>query len=166
MSSFLFTFFKFALVGLFNSVLDTTLWKLISNWILTKPKLLNWLQDRKLNAYSGAQVLSFMVALTSSFFMNSTFTWAKSPFESWGRAISYLVVSIITWTVTVFYINLLTNQKLTNTINPYFEKMNKNLNLSPKMAKILDYPLVVKISSIALSMMINFIGYQFFVFAN
>jgi putative flippase GtrA len=166
MTSFLFTFFKFALVGLFNSILDTTLWKLISNWILTRPQLMAWLEKRKLNAYSGAQILSFIVALTSSFFMNSTFTWAKSPFESGARALSYLIVSLITWTVTVFYINLLTNQKLTNTINPYFEKINSNLNFGPKFSKILDYPLMVKISSIALSMIINFVGYQFFVFAN
>lgn len=158
------TFLKFAIIGFSNSILDTLIWKYFSGIFFKNKKILDFLHRLKMNQYSGAQVISFSVSLVSSFFLNSYFTWKVSPLESTNRALLYVVVAVTAWSFTTFFINYLTKEKFLIKFNSIVEKFETRINLNQIAKKFLDYPLLVKVASILISMIINFVGYNYLVF--
>ncbi len=157
-------FITFAIIGVFNAVLDTTIWKLLSKFFSTSQASLAILKTVKLNQYSGAQLFSFMVGLTSSFYLNSTFTWKSNTLESQTKFIMYIVVSVTAWFATVLFINFFTKDFFINKYNKIITKIEDNIHLTPFLKKLIEYPLLVKLASISLSMIINFFGYNYLVF--
>jgi putative flippase GtrA len=164
MTDLLAKFLKFAIIGLLNAVLDTLIWKACSNQISKSPKLLKLLGNYNLNQYSGAQIISFVLALISSFYLNSTFTWRINPFDSATRGILYILVSLTAWAATVLFINIMTNDKHLERFNKIFHNLEDKYKLPKIIKEKLEYPLFIKLCSIIISMFINFIGYNFLVF--
>jgi putative flippase GtrA len=157
-------FLTFAIIGIINAILDTTIWKLLSTFFANSPKIKSRLNAFKLNEYSGAQVFSFIIALGSSFYLNSKYTWKLNPLESKTRFVLYILVSICAWVATVAYLNFFTKPVFLNKYNTMVAKVEDNFHLPPLVKKLIDYPLLVKISSIFVSMFINFFGYNYIVF--
>jgi putative flippase GtrA len=157
-------FILFGTIGLANSLLDTAIWKTLIV-LFKKNKMVNdVLRLFKLNIFSGAQVISFIFAVSSSFYLNSKYTWAMNPFESQYRAISYFVVSVCAWFATVLFINVLTSDKMIEKYESSFYKLKHELLFSKFLLEKFDYPLLIKLLSIFLSMVINFVGYNYLVF--
>ena len=164
MSNLIIKFLTFGTIGLFNAVLDTTIWKILSTIFSKNHNFLSFLSKFKLNQYSGAQVFSFMISMCSSFYLNSTFTWKVNPLNSALTAILYLIVTIFSWLVTVIFINKFTAQKYVTKFEKIVTRIENKYNFNQYVKKILDYPLLVKLASIGLSMVINFVGYNYIVF--
>lgn len=151
------TFLKFAIIGFGNSILDTVIWKFFTGVFARNQKILNFLQKLKMNQYSGAQLISFFISLVSSFFLNSYFTWKVSPLESVNRALLYALVAITAWSVTTIFINYFTQEE-------YLVKFDNIIQGFKTKIIFFDYPLLIKIISILISMVINFVGYNYLVF--
>lgn len=164
MTNLFIKFLTFGTIGLFNAVLDTTIWKILSTIFSKNRSFLEFLAKFKLNQYSGAQVFSFMVSVCSSFYLNSTFTWKVNPFNSAMTALLYLVVTVTSWFVTVLFINFYTAPPYVLKFEKVLKRLENKYKLNNTIKKILDYPLVVKIASIIIAMFINFIGYNYIVF--
>jgi putative flippase GtrA len=157
-------FITFAIIGIFNAILDTTIWKLLSSYFSRSNTIQSRLKSFNLNIYSGAQVFSFVIALGSSFYLNSKFTWRTNPLESKTRFVLYILVSIFAWIATVAYLNFFTKSAFLDKYNTLVAKIEDKYNLPQLIKKLIDYPLLVKISSIFVSMFINFFGYNYIVF--
>jgi putative flippase GtrA len=164
MPNLIIKFLTFGLIGLFNAILDTTIWKILSTIFSKNRSFLEFLAKFKLNQYSGAQVFSFMISMCSSFYLNSTFTWKVNPLNSYMTTMLYFLVTIFSWFVTVVFINYFTSSQYVLKFEKVVRKIENKYNLPKLVKKILDYPLVVKLASIGLSMVINFVGYNYIVF--
>jgi putative flippase GtrA len=164
MPNLIIKFLTFGLIGLFNAVLDTTIWKILSTIFSKNRSFLEFLSKFKLNQYSGAQVFSFMISMCSSFYLNSTFTWKVNPLNSAMTTMLYFLVTIFSWFVTVVFINYFTSSQYVLKFEKVVRRIENKYNLPKLIKKILDYPLVVKLASIGLSMVINFVGYNYIVF--
>jgi putative flippase GtrA len=164
MTNLIIKFLTFGTIGLFNAVLDTTIWKILSTIFSNNRNFLELLAKFKLNQYSGAQVFSFMISMCSSFYLNSTFTWKVNPLNSVMTAFLYLVVTVTSWLVTVIFINYFTAKSYVLKFEKVVTRLENRYKLNNLVKKILDYPLVVKLASIGLSMIINFVGYNYIVF--
>ncbi|MGL4759294.1 MAG: GtrA family protein [Patescibacteria group bacterium] len=158
-------FLSFALIGLINSILDTTIWKILSNIFNKNQKITTFFKSIKLNNYSGAQIFAFIISVTSSFILNSTFTWKDSnPFSSPLKITLYFIVSIFTMILTVVFINFFTKDYFLVKFNKLISNYEERIHANSIIKKIVDYPLLVKLGSIALSMVSNYFGYNFVVF--
>jgi putative flippase GtrA len=164
MPNLIIKFLTFGLIGLFNAVLDTTIWKILSTIFSKNRSFLEFLAKFRLNQYSGAQVFSFMISMCSSFYLNSTFTWKVNPLNSAMTTVLYFLVTIFSWFVTVVFINYFTSSQYVLKFEKVVSRLENKYNLPKLVKKVLDYPLVVKLASIGLSMVINFIGYNYIVF--
>jgi putative flippase GtrA len=164
MTNLIFKFLTFATIGLFNAVLDTTIWKILSTIFSKNRSFLEFLAKFKLNQYSGAQVFSFMISMCSSFYLNSTFTWKVNPLNSMITTLLYFLVTICSWFATVVFINYFTANKYVTRFEKVVSRLENKYRLPSLVKKVLDYPLVVKLASIGVSMIINFVGYNYIVF--
>jgi putative flippase GtrA len=164
MPTLIIKFLTFGLIGLFNAILDTTIWKILSTIFSKNRSFLEFLAKFKLNQYSGAQVFSFMISMCSSFYLNSTFTWKVNPLNSALTTMLYFLITIFSWFVTVVFINYFTSSQYVLKFEKVVKRIENKYNLPKLVKKILDYPLVVKLASIGLSMVINFVGYNYIVF--
>lgn len=157
---------SFGVIGLFNAVLDTGIWKTLTIIFEKSPKIKEILSKIGLNIYSGAQIFSFAVAVLSSFILNSTFTWkAKNPFGSSKQIILYFAVSIFTWCLTILFLNMFTNNMFLSKYNKLVLKIENEHFMPSIIKKHVDYPLIIKVLSIGISMLSNFVGYNYIVFS-
>jgi|GEM_PF-3158397 len=156
-------FATFAIIGAFNAVLDTIVWKFLVNAFEKSPTILRRIKSLKLNQYSFSHGLSFIVSATSSYFLNKTFTFGDSQVVDPLQPFKFAVVAIFSLIITTYYMNWITSNrgmlKFRDTIGLIESQVTKRESLIKR-----HWPLLAKLSSIAISMVTNFIGYRLLVF--
>jgi putative flippase GtrA len=163
---------SFGLIGAFNTVFDIVIWKSIVFYIEALPesdKTQNIITQLKKNIYLFAQIIAFILALSLSFILNSNITWARNN-TNYLTIINFFLVSIFTWLVCTTYLNFLTQPNLVTDYDGRLDKFYQKYIFKYKILKLtidkfeIDYPLLIKISSIGISLLFNFIGYNYIVF--
>ncbi len=144
----------FILIGVFNTLFDLVIWQSIVKSIKPDSDLEQFILKIKLNKYSFAQAIAFILANIGSYFLNSTFTFFDSKTSASSRSVGvFFLVSVFSLSISVLMMNILTkNQHI--------------LELSQKLPKPLAtrWALVAKLMVAPITLTTNFIGYKFFVF--
>lgn len=154
MPSELIRFITFGSIGLFNAILDIFIWKfLVKNFDSSKP-ITNFIQQIKLNNYSFAHTISFVITVISSYFLNKNLTWKDTISNDNLQSIKFFGVATISMILTTFFLNYLTTKK--------FEQFVLTTIPVPFVKK--HYHIIAKLTTILLSMVTNYLGYKFFVF--
>jgi len=125
------TFFRFALVGGFNTIVDFGLHNLFI-FVFGKG-----------GAFEQTiyQAVSFFIANLSSFFLNRSFT-----FKQGGSYVKFFTISVLT---------LLFSMLATYILNLWYNQGGSIIIIN-----------IIKLSTIAISLMMNFIGYRLLVFTH
>jgi len=147
----LFRFLTFAAIGLFNAVLDTTIWKILVNFFQKKPHLTRHFHKLHFNEYSASHSISFVISAISSYILNKNFTFGDSgQGDSW-QIVRFFGVAGFSWVLTTLFLNFLTETgQILKFPKPKF--ISKH------------WPLFAKLLTIGVSMITNFVGYKLFVF--
>jgi putative flippase GtrA len=167
-------FVVFGLIGVWNTIFDIVVWKVVviileraarnrttKNWLLVR------LNNLGLNRYSFAQGVSFVAANTLSYFLNRYITFRDSIGGNNPAAIlRFFTVSLFALIISVLLINFLTkNQRILNYSNSLSIRISKIVSRLPDwILKLIDWPRVAKVITIAITLLINFVGYKFWVF--
>jgi putative flippase GtrA len=168
-------FLVFGLIGVWNTLFDLAVWKVLVA-IFSLPRFTRKprppfmrLQRVGLNRYSVAQAISFILANTVSFFLNRSITFNQSQSDYQPQAlVRFFIVSLTALCVSVLLINFLTKNskvlKFVSNLN-FWEKL-KTVRpfFAAKLINQLDWPLVAKLITVIFTLVINFIGYKFWVF--
>jgi putative flippase GtrA len=167
-------FLKFGAIGLFNTFVDVGLWKVFVN-ILSKDKksiqkISKNTKTNGLNIYVIASIFSYVISLASSYLLNSKFTWQKNL--EGDTLFRFVFFSLVTFSFVTAYIAFFTKpalltwgNKIVNTILLITDKSCGKNKIYQKLITIVDYPLLIKVSSVGVSMVLNFTFYNLFVFA-
>ena len=147
-------FLIFVLVGIFNTLLDTILWRFFV-WRLEKyPTTISYIHKNfKLNQYAFAQVISFCISAITSFFLNKFFTFSDaSKTSDFTQVFRFFLITFLSLGISVTLINFLTE---TNWI----------LKFTHKISFVDKHWLIIaKLLTVGVTMIVNFVGYRLFVF--
>lgn len=157
-------FVIFGFIGLFNSVLDIFIWRLLVRFFDKRKQLAKLIHSIKLNNYSFAHTISFVITVISSYILNHAFTFADSLKTDSLQIFKFFGVAVTSWVITTLVLNYLTsNKKIAILVNKLsvFEQSITNRNTSLILNQ---WPTIAKVLTIAVSMVTNYIGYKIFVF--
>lgn len=132
-------FLIYAVIGVWNTVLDFALFWLFINLF----DRLKWPKNFILNKTVSAHCLSFIIANVQSYFLNKTFAFAGSKND--GGFLLFFLVSCFTLGVSSSALYLITKGQPK-------DKINKKRAF------------IGKIVASAISMIVNYLGYKFIVF--
>lgn len=141
--AFLFQFYKFALVGVLNTILDLTV---LNGLIVVSGIAAGW----EFSAFKG---LSFAVAVTNSYFWNKFWTFANRGSPGEKRVVGvrefskFFIVSIVG-----LFVNVSVASFFVNVLGPVGE-------IPPQL-----WANIAALAAIVFSTLWNFIGYKLFVF--
>jgi putative flippase GtrA len=146
---------KFVIVGIFNTAIDLTLfWILINS--LTKLKLPKRIAE---NVATFSHITSFLITNSISYVINSNFTFSDaSNNRGW---VPYLLVSAFSLGVSSSLIYFLTRPSLFLSVEKIWQSNSflKKIKLTTK-----GYAFGVKLCTVAVTMVTNYLGYRFLVF--
>jgi putative flippase GtrA len=156
MPSELIRFIVFGSIGLFNAILDIFIWKFLVKTFDSSKPITNFIQQIKLNNYSFAHTISFVITVISSYFLNKNLTWKDTISNDNLQSIKFFGVATISMILTTFFLNFLTTKKIEDLV----------LKTIPLDLVKKHYHIIAKLTTILLSMVTNYVGYKFFVFVN
>jgi putative flippase GtrA len=154
MSLELIRFITFGSIGLFNAILDIFIWKFLVKTFDSSKPITNFIQQIKLNNYSFAHTISFVITVISSYFLNKNLTWKDTISNDNLQSIKFFGVATISMILTTFFLNFLTGKNVEGFI----------LKTFPFGIVKKHYHIIAKLTTILLSMVTNYLGYKFFVF--
>ncbi len=129
--------FRFGIVGVFNTVLDLAILNLLVYLFTVKSPII----------FAVCKGLSFSIALINSYFMNKYFTFIKKE-KSKNEFYLFILISIISLFINMF-------------ISSIFFYI---LNLYPQIISVHVIATASAIVGVMFSMIINYVGYSYFVF--
>ena len=144
---------KFILVAIFRTLLDILIWHFLVLLIKNRKKVLEFFNKYKLNEFAIAQVFAFIISVIISYYINKVFVFtAQNNDQEFSTLIKFFGISLISFFASTWIINFLTsNPRILN-----FSKIN------PLLQK--NWPLLAKIATIGITLVINYLGYYFLVF--
>jgi putative flippase GtrA len=145
-------FATFASIGLFNVFFDTGIYTILLKIISKDTSFLEKLSRIKLTKYTFSHTVSFIIATTSSYFLNKTFTWSDSKKEYSTQWLNFFSVALVSYCISFLIVQKLTNKKYVELFSERFPTLKYY------------YPIVIKLAAIAGSVLINYFGYKLFVF--
>jgi putative flippase GtrA len=139
-------FIIFALIGFVNAILNVIVWKtlviLICNYsAFVSPRIFK-------HRYVIAHTFSFAITVITSYIPNKIYAFNAGNTQDNSQFVKFMMVAIFSWLVTTFFIHHFTGKD-------YMDKY---------MIKWKYYDISIKVLSILLSMVTNFLGYKFLVF--
>ncbi len=141
-------------VGVWNTVFDYIIFYIILS-IFSKFKWPKW---SPLNAPAVAHMISFIIANSVSYFLNSNFTFSDTS-ESRGFGL-YFLVSLFSLAISTTAIQILNSKQIKITLQEIVCKI-----IPAKFVKDdKNWALMTKLVGSAISMVTNFLGYRFIVF--
>jgi putative flippase GtrA len=144
----------FVAVGVWNTVFDFIIFYILIS-VFAK---LKWPKSFPLNPPAVAHVISFIIANSVSYILNSRFTFSDSS-QSRGFGL-YFAVSLFSLTVSTGVIQLLNSPTSKTKLQNLLAKV-----LPDKLVKDdKKWTLMTKLIATAFSMVSNFLGYKFIVF--
>lgn len=144
-------FLTFATIGLFNAILDTSIWKMLVNFFQKNPILTKSFHKFSFNEYSVSHSISFVISAISSYILNKNLTFGDSKQSDSWQIVRFFTVAGFSWILTTLFLNFLTE---TDSI----------LKISKPKFITKHWPLFAKLLTIGVSMITNFVGYRLFVF--
>ena len=160
MSSELLRIFIFAIIGVWNTGFDLAIFVTFLN---TVGKLPIW-KTSKVKAATAFHICSFLIANLVSYFLNSNFTF-KSSTQSRGF-LPYFIVTIVALAASTTFIQYFNADRYKTWFHKnIIDKLPKNFPLISKL-KMNDksWAIILKLSSVLISMIINYFGYRNLVF--
>lgn len=154
MPSELIRFITFGSIGLFNAILDIFIWKFLVKTFDSSTPLTSSIKKFKLNNYSFAHTISFVITVIFSYFLNKNITWKDIATTDNLQSIKFFGVATISMILTTIFLNFLTSPKTEALVFKAFP-----FQLIKK-----HYHIIAKLTTILLSMVTNYLGYKFFVF--
>jgi len=148
----LWKFIKFILIAVVRTALDILIWRYLVNLLQPESFLVKKVAKLKLNRYALAQVFAFIISLFISYLANSILVFEDGNRSRFSELISYISVSVISFLSSTFYINFITSNK-------YILKKIEAFTVIKN-----HWPILAKIQTVAITVLINFTGYNFFVF--
>lgn len=159
-------FTTFVIIGIINTVLDTSLWHFLASFFAKK----NLQFPLALNRYAVAHALSFTISATSSFFMNRFWTWRDTDnYNFSSQLFKFYLVAVFSLAIGTILMNFLTKLEpkflLTfQTSDSNLTENSKNFSFSPFVLQSKQWPLICKILTIGVTTFTNYFGYNLFVF--
>jgi putative flippase GtrA len=148
-------FVTFGLIGVFNTLFDLAIWKSVVFLTQKNPAFIQTLQTKKLNEYSFAQAIAFILANIFSYFLNRFITFKDSVItDTTGSLLKFIFVSLIAFTVSVVSMNILT--KNTAVTEKFVSKLPQLLQK--------HWPILAKLCVVVITLLINYFGYKLLVF--
>ena len=154
MPSELIRFITFGSIGLFNAILDILIWKFLVKRFDSSHSFTQLIKKLKLNNYSFAHTISFIITVISSYFLNKNLTWKDTISNDNLQSIKFFGVATISMILTTIFLNFLTGKSIESWI----------LKTLPFGFVKKHYHIIAKLTTIGLSMITNYLGYKFFVF--
>lgn len=145
------TFILFFVVAVIRTLLDLALWQFLVYLLERNKELLDSLLQRtKLNQYAIAQVIAFIVSVIISYASNRNIFGGDSSFTY--QVTTFIIVAVVALVASVWTIEVLTtNTKILKKVEDY-KLINKH------------WPMIAKIASSVITLVINYLGYRFIVF--
>ena len=107
-------FLTFGSIGLFNSFLDIGIFNFLQKLFFKKNISFTW-KFIKLNNYTLAHCISFMIGACSSYILNTVFTFSDSlPDRGNTRFFRFVGITLFTGVLTTILLEFLTGQKVLN----------------------------------------------------
>ena len=154
MPSELIRFITFGSIGLFNAILDILIWKFLVKRFDSSHNFTRSIKKLKLNNYSFAHTISFIITVISSYFLNKNLTWKDTISNDNLQSVKFFGVATVSMILTTIFLNFLTSKELESWI----------LKTLPFGFVKKHYHIIAKLTTIGLSMITNYLGYKFFVF--
>jgi putative flippase GtrA len=153
MTQELITFIKFIAVAIVRTLFDIILWRFFVYVLKDDSKGAKFFQKLKLNKYAAAQAISFIISMVISYFSNLILVFGESKNGILVEMFQFALVSVVAFFASVWFIEWATTAK-------YILDQVKKI-------KILEdhWPLMTKLLSIGITVVINYLGYRFLVFA-
>lgn len=146
-------FIIFSVLAAVRTILELGLWKGLVIIGEKTSKIQSLLKVIKLNIYAFSHAISFVASVLASYYLNRYITFSDTNQLNNPQLLSkFIVVSLITLVISVLLINFLTSWKV------LMKEIEKN-NLLQK-----HWPLLAKILTIGVTVLINYVGYKWFVF--
>lgn len=134
-------------------LIDIVIWRFVVALMEKYPWTWSYVKRWGLNVYSYSHGLIFIVSSITSYILNRFITFEKGNVDSETRVfIEFMSVSLVSLGISVWVLNILTSNKR---ILKFIEK----LPVIPKF-----WPMIAKVITILIVMVVNFTGYKLFVF--
>lgn len=149
----------FAAIGIWNTIFDLAIFITLLN---TLGKLPIW-NKSKVKAATVFHICSFLIANLVSYVLNTNFTFKASQSRGF---LPYFIVTLVALGVSTAFIQYFNQSKFQALFHKYIvTKLPKNLPLLNNL-KINDksWAIILKLSSVLISMVINYLGYRNLVF--
>jgi putative flippase GtrA len=159
MNNELFRVLIFGTIGIWNTLFDLTIFVTFLN---TLGKLPFW-KTSKIKAATAFHICSFLIANLVSYILNSNFTFKSGQSRGF---LPYFIVTLVALGASSLFIQYFNQPKFQTLFhNLIVAKLPKNLLLLKKF-KIDDksWAIILKLSSVLISMIINYLGYRNLVF--
>jgi putative flippase GtrA len=143
-------FLTFAVIGVFNTIIDLTIWKLALHVIGNR---LDWLFDKYtyLNKYGFCHVISALLTFNFSYWANKTFTFGSDVRFGVGFS-KFLAVSLVSMFLAAKLLSYFTRSQI---LKKYSDRI--------KYFKT-RYPLFCKLATIGVFMFVNYYAQKYLVF--
>jgi putative flippase GtrA len=147
-------FLIFAIIGVFNTAFDFVLWHRLVKFVKPDSTFEKFILKLKLNKYSFAQGLAFIIANIVSYFLNRSFTFSDSKVGSAAKSMgAFFLVSLFSLSISVLCMNFLTkNEKV----------LAWSKTLPQPLAK--RWTIIAKLIITPVTLTTNFVGYKLFAF--
>jgi putative flippase GtrA len=144
---------KFIIISVFRTLLDILIWQFLVFLQKDKKKTFSFFAKLNLNKFAIAQVFAFIISVFLSYFLNKIFVFqTDNNQQEVSTLFKFIFVSLVSFFVSTWFINFLTSDL----------KMLKLSKIHPFIEK--HWPLLSKIFTIGITLIINYSGYYFLVF--
>ena len=146
---------KFGLVGVWNTGFDLVIF--FGFFRLLKPVFAK--KKRPIQLETVCHTLSFLIANTVSYQLNSRFTFEAGESQTAAEFGTYVAVSVVSLGLSALIINFLAQDK-------FFEKFQTKVRALKPTLKVTRsrYALVIKLVAVVIVMAVNYFGYKYLVF--
>ncbi len=148
----------FALVGVWNTLFDLTIFVALLKTLGTLPI---W-KTSKLKAATVFHICSFLFANLVSYVLNSTFTFSSGKSRGF---LAYFIVTLVALGISSAFIQYFNQPKFSKWFENHFLPAVKRAPLVGAL-KMTDqsWAIMLKLGSVAISMVVNYLGYRNLVF--
>lgn len=146
---------KYILVGIWNTFFDLSIFTVFLN---TFGNLKIW-KKTHLKPATISNMVAFLIANSVSYIINSKFTFSDSSSNrGW---LPYLIISMFSLGLSTLIIQVLSVESLRLKINLFIRDLHPIFQAGVGMKK---YIFLIKISTVIITMVVNYFGYKILVF--
>ena len=146
---------KFGLVGVWNTGFDLAIF--FGFFRILKPFFAG--KNLPVKLETVCHTLSFLIANTVSYQLNSRFTFEAGESQTTGEFLTYVGVSVVSLGLSALIINFLAQDKFWDDFVTAVHRRKPDFKV-----KRGQYALVIKLVAVVIVMAVNYLGYKYLVF--